>query len=652
MMDDSVKADEEKRKTTQEAINELWDTMYTNDEGIAKVDRFLQHKDPEQPCGLLVIDVDQLQEINISYGRDIGDEVVLEVGRLLCRSFRKNDILIKAGGDSYVVFLKGMPHSALVKKTSDLLHSIREIRVSLEEVSVTCSIGVCYLPEGAEGFNYMQLLANADWALHHAKQHGRNRYEFCDDINRSRSGAAQYSAPVPEQNFAPQRFSQSAEKPIPEFRYREGVTLPDFDSLTGLISFTRFRDEVDQVLSAPDRGSWVMVYSDFLHFKYLNQHYGYDVGDFLLRNFASFVIDTMRSPDRVHFARVISDQFVLFMPCTDRQEAPGRVDTINRKFISAYHSHFPDANLRIRSGLYFIEEDCTGASAAIDAANSARLHVTDETESSVCVYGPSIRQEIEMENQVLNNMNQAMKDGEFKVYLQPKFSLDDYSITGAEALVRWQKPDGTIIPPDSFVPICERTGRIVELDFYVFEKVAEFLAKNNELGRRQVSISINASAVHATEQDTVERYLEILKKYNVDPSLTEIELTETAAVSDFDNVVSLFNRLKAVGMPISLDDFGAGYSVLNSIVDIPVDTIKVDRLFIVHCEKSEKGLYLLRHIIAMMNDMGYHVICEGVETEEQIRILKDAGCHEGQGYWFSKPVPIEKYEELMYGAAV
>ncbi len=215
--------------------------------------------------------------------------------------------------------------------------------------------------------------------------------------------------------------------------------------------------------------------------------------------------------------------------------------------------------------------------------------------------------------------------------------------------MRWQKPDGSIIPPDSFIPICERTGKIVELDFYVFEKVAQFLAKNNELGRRQVPISINASTVHATEQNTVERYLDILQKYNVDPSLTEIELTETATVSDFDNVVSLFNRLKAAGMPISLDDFGAGYSVLNSIVDIPVDTIKVDRLFIVHCEKSEKGLYLLRHIIAMMNDMGYHVICEGVETEEQIRILKDAGCHEGQGYWFSKPVPIAKYEELMYG---
>ena len=160
---------------------------------------------------------------------------------------------------------------------------------------------------------------------------------------------------------------------------------------------------------------------------------------------------------------------------------------------------------------------------------------------------------------------------------------------------------------------------------------------------------MNASALHAMEKDTVSRYLAILEQYEVEPALTEIELTETAAVANFDSAKRLFKRLHGAQIRTSMDDFGAGYSVLNMVVDIPVDTVKIDQLLIRNCEQGERGIYFLKSLISMVKGLGYHVVCEGVEDAEQVRILKEIGCDEAQGYWFSPPLPIDKYEKLVYG---
>lgn len=222
-------------------------------------------------------------------------------------------------------------------------------------------------------------------------------------------------------------------------------------------------------------------------------------------------------------------------------------------------------------------------------------------------------------------------------------------MTGAEALVRWQREDGSILYPDAFIPLYERNGRIVDLDFYIFQKTAAFLARNQALGRKQVPISVNISILHASDQRTVGRYMEILEKYGVDPSLLEIELTETATVSDYGNVRRLFQQIQKAGMKTSMDDFGAGYSVLNTVIDIPVNTVKIDRAFLANCESSSRGQFFLRQMISLVRGLGYDVICEGIETGEQVRALREAGCEKGQGYWFSRPLSLEEYEKFMYG---
>ncbi|MCD7954361.1 MAG: EAL domain-containing protein [Lachnospiraceae bacterium] len=790
----------------QKAQRDSLTMLYNNSYGRDKIDQYLRFKNPFASCGLLVVDIDYFKTINDIYGHLFGDIVLTEFASLLVKTFNRTDVIMRAGGDEFVVLMQDAPHAALVQKATELLKNVRALRFRENDSTITCSIGVCFLPENLSGYTYNQLFSNADWALYHAKEHGRNRFEFCDSLNRyeesglhealhtasfrtalphpsdilatvleilekrnsfdaairqvleiigeqyaldritvieinvgSRTTDRQYqwlADGIPEALPVESRFEKEDFLTLYNSYDRDGTTVlqyddmsmysegaarllmqggakttlyaglycegkytgaisyvvcsekrqwttaerhqiallskilsahlaknqalnnketkkvssPSFDSLTGLISFSKFREETERVILArkPEE-NYVLVYTDFINFKYLNQKYGYRMGDFLLRDFASSIFSSMATTENSFFSRIVSDQFVLFMPyMTDRDKAVESVQQINDDFINAHASFFPDVNLRLRSGIYFIEPDCSSASAAIDAANFARRQISGMSDASACLYDRQIHQEQTQENEIIDNMASAMKNGEFKVYLQPKFSLNDYSIIGAEALVRWIKPDGTVMAPDSFIPIYERTGKISELDFYVFEQVAAFLAKNNRLGRRQVPISINASILHASDSNTVKHYLDILKKYDVDPSLTEIELTETATVSDYTNVVNLFQDLQNVNMLTSLDDFGAGYSVLNTITDIPVNTVKLDRIFITRCESSEKGIYFLKQIISMVKGLGYRVICEGIETDEQIAILKEAGCEEGQGYWFSRPLPMEEYEKLMY----
>lgn len=440
-----------------------------------------------------------------------------------------------------------------------------------------------------------------------------------------------------------------AKSQIVNFVQDENLRVTGIDSLTGLLSFSRFREEIEHLLISEPSQNYVLVYTDFESFRYVNSYYSYQQGDWLLHKFADYIIKGLESDTGVYFSRVVADQFVLFAPCRPADDYVSIIDNVNREFIKEYAPQFPAVELHLRSGIYFVEKGCTSASAAIDAANFARRQVSANSAVSVCLYTSELKEQQALETVIISGMTSALQNHEFEVYLQPKFSLSDLSVVGAEALVRWRRPDGTLLSPDSFVPIYERTGRIVELDMYMFEAVAQFLAKNTALGRRQVPISINASVMHTLDPDTVRKYTDILKKYNVSSELTEIELTETATVDQHDAVEQLFKQFRANGFCTSLDDFGAGYSVMNSVLDIPVNTIKIDRMFLLSCEASEKGIYLLRQIISVLRGLGYNVLCEGIETQHQLEFLRAAGCAQGQGYIFSKPLPIAEYEKFVYG---
>lgn len=287
------------------------------------------------------------------------------------------------------------------------------------------------------------------------------------------------------------------------------------------------------------------------------------------------------------------------------------------------------------------------ASYAIDAANYARQKIEQGAKCSVMFYDDKMQKQRALENEIMNDMKEAMDQKQFKIHFQPQYSLKNQEIIGAEALVRWERNNGELLSPNSFIPVYENNGKIIDLDFYVFESVVRFISEKQKEGKKMVPVSVNASSLHAADPQTINIYMDILKKYDVDPSMVEIELTETAVVSEYESVRKLFDEFQLHGIRTAMDDFGSGYSILNTIVDIPVDVIKIDRGFIISCLETDRGIYFLKHLIDMIRNLGYQLICEGVETDEQINILKQIGCDAIQGYWYSKPLNREDYEKLL-----
>ena len=781
----------------QQAHHDSLTQLYNNRTGKELISHYLQSKDPFTSCGMLVIDLDFFKNVNDCYGHLFGDKVLQEFARLLRTLFRPSDILMRAGGDEFVVFLKDVPNTTLLKKTRQLSESVRRIVFKDNDYRMTCSIGACFLPENVSGYSYDQLFENADWALYQAKSNGRNQYVFCDNLRRyaetaqapettdidvrylhndlistafelfekennfesaialflkivgirlqldritivntkinerSISSQFQWASPhAPE--VKPQNVSFTKEDFLTLYKsydeygttvlqadnmemyspagrallmqgdaktivyaamYTEGeyqgaiayvvcgskrfwtiqnrrelgeitkiinayltkhlavnavsrgmVSPPEFDRLTGLLAFTRFKEEISHKIVGGYAKGFQIFYCDFENFKYFNEKYSYATGDQLLKDFSDFLIGAARHWGECYLCRVVGDQFVFYLSCRDPEGPLHYADQLCREFEEYQARHYPEVRLRVRMGVYTIEPSCTSASSAIDKANFARKQVRSDTRAPAVLYDKKLEATQTLTGELLNGLTQAMENGEFRLYLQPKFSPKDFTVIGAEALTRWVKPDGTIVYPDQFIPILEATGRIVDLDLYMFEKVAEFIKHNAQAGHRLLPIAVNASVVLARENAPTQGYSEILEKHNVSARMLEIELTETAVVTEYDRVKRLLSSFQSGGMQTSLDDFGAGYSVLNSVMDIPVNTIKLDRLFLTRCISNPRGTSFLREIVQMVKRLGYNVICEGIETEEQVELLRSLDCDGAQGFWFSKAIPAEEFE--------
>lgn len=619
-----------RRDPMTKLYNRLW--------GKELIEEYLRKKPLDSSCGLLLIDIDYFKEVNDTYGHLFGDRVLVELADILHTLFERKDVVMRSGGDEFVVLLKDIDNKSLVKKVMQLLQKVRECAFEEKQYSMRCSIGVCFLPENLTGYTYDQLFENADWALYQAKLNGRDRYEFCDNLQRFRvvRGQSKMIAAHLPQGISAKNLLKGTE------------AVPGYDSLTGLLSFTRFREEVHRLIIEQYANSHIMVYGDFENFRFFNKKYGYEKGDHLLKEFSNYVIEQLELGTQSYFSRVVSDQFVLFMPYVKLDETIEKIRYINEAFARDYNMRYPESQLQIRAGIYPITENCEGASIAIDAANYARKQIIGKKDSYIKVYDDALQKRQQLDNEIINGIDEALSQRQFQIYLQPKVSLKDGTIVGAEAQVRWYRSDGTILTPGYFIPLYERNGRIIDLDLYVFERVVEYLAKNERLGRKQVPISINASVLHASRANTVERYLKILEKYQVDPKLTEMELLESTTAANYESVKTIYRLFQEAGMKTSLDDFGAGYSMIHILADIPVDTVKLDRSLLEWCDDDGRGFYLLQQIVNMVKGLGYDVLCEGVENEKQVEILKKTGCDHVQGYLFYKPMPISEFEKIMY----
>lgn len=259
--------------------------------------------------------------------------------------------------------------------------------------------------------------------------------------------------------------------------------------------------------------------------------------------------------------------------------------------------------------------------------------------------------QIMMEKEITTIFPKALRDMEFKVFYQPKVNLEDNRICGAEALVRWLK-DGAIIPPNEFIPVLEREGKICSIDFYVLECVCKNIREWLDKGIEVVRISVNFSKLNLYNRHLTEEILSIMNKYGVENKYIEIELTEMSGYEDYEALCVFVDNMKKCGIKTSIDDFGTGYSSFNLIKDLNTDIIKLDRSFLINIDKgnrqhSRTDEIVIKNIVNMVNELDMEVIAEGVENVEQAEFLKKINCLKVQGFLFDKPLPIEEFEEVL-----
>ena len=285
--------------------------------------------------------------------------------------------------------------------------------------------------------------------------------------------------------------------------------------------------------------------------------------------------------------------------------------------------------------------------AVIDNANLARKHIKKNAENKCCFYDDELEERVKMELDICNSMQQALDDQEFIMYLQPKVDLETNKIVGAEALTRWQRKDGKFMFPDQFIPLFEKNGFIIQLDFYIYECACKAIKKWEELEIEPVTISVNVSRVHLNTDDFVEKVMELVKRYKIKHEYLEFELTESIFLDNTESAISTMHELREKGFYVSIDDFGAGYSSLNLLKDMTTDVLKLDKEFFGGGDMKQEEKIIVSSITNMAKQLKMKVLSEGVETESQSKFLKEIDCDMAQGYLFAKPMPEDEFTSLL-----
>jgi len=422
------------------------------------------------------------------------------------------------------------------------------------------------------------------------------------------------------------------------------------DTVTGLPKYEVFQKSLRKGMELqPDMGL-VIVCSDITNFKYINEKYTYETGDMILAAYAKAVYASFSRV--ISCCREYSDNFLYAIRFNSNENDATirfRVDKCNNNFIRELKKIIPDDNLVVNSGIYFVRSNGQEPDAAISNANIARKYAKNmksTSKSRSVIFSPDMIEGIKRDTELVSQMDAALKNGEFKVYLQPKVLCSNFDIVGAEALIRWQKPDGRFIFPDEFIPAFERDGCIVKMDYYVYESVFKYIRSRLDAGKKVVPVSMNVSRVHLFNNSFIDYIEELMHKYGVPAEYLEFELTENIYIDDLPSVIYTFDKLKALNIGVSIDDFGSGYSSLDILTSLPINVIKLDRVFMKDVLEDNDKI-IIACIIEMARKLGMHVLCEGVESEEQRRFLEESCCEMMQGYLFSKPIDIDSFNILL-----
>ena len=419
--------------------------------------------------------------------------------------------------------------------------------------------------------------------------------------------------------------------------YERQKYLATHDELTGLLNKKQFLVEVSRLLHENPGRQYSMIYSNIKDFKIVNEVFGMAKGDEVLKKRAELMRQYMK--DGALLARLRGDRFAVCMPS----------DEVNEEWIHAeireVQQDFRDNlfHLHICTGIYEIMDIEEDVSIMCDKAASAGDAIKDDSQE-IAYYDKKLLEKSVEEKKILSEFEDALRKKQLAIFLQPQVDAEG-RLYGAEALVRWYHPKRGLLFPGAFVPVLEKEGLIYKMDRCVWELAAEQLKKWKELGITTPYISVNVSARDFYYIDIYKTFVELVAKYDISPDRLNIEITETAIMEDTQKNMDVIRQLQEFGFRIEIDDFGSGYSSLNMLKDINADVLKIDMAFLQATENEKKARDILQAVIALSEKLGLDVITEGVETIDQVTMLKAMGENMFQGYYFSKPIPVNEFEQ-------
>lgn len=427
--------------------------------------------------------------------------------------------------------------------------------------------------------------------------------------------------------------------------YMEGIECV-YDSLTGLYNLDTFKKGVQAFLKNPvQSGGDALLYTDIAHFERVNNLYGSKKADTLLVDLATAISDIDFGLQL--YCRSVADHFVILVSFSDKEVLGHKLEEFCREFNRFAVERFPEAVPRLGIGAFIIEDDSEPIDDMVEKANAARKSLRGRSSIRVAYYNAVDAGKHRRAKELEKEMEKALENGEFKVYLQPKYDLITKKMVGAEALVRWIKSDGTMVYPDEFIPLFEKNGFIRQLDFYMLEQVCDMLRRRLKAGKMCLPVSVNQSRVLLNSDTYTSDVAYVLNSYQTPPDLIELELTERIFSDSLEEMANMMSELKELGVKWSIDDFGTGYSSLNLLKKLPVDIIKIDKAFLDETETSNVSKIIIRKTVELIQELDKMVVCEGVETEEQESYLETIHCDVSQGYLYAKPMPMGQFEQLV-----
>ena len=551
---------------------------------------------------------------------------------------------------------------------SDAEYTIEEMRSLLKEMSgqydlarvvdpVECRIiefrddGTISMDERCYGiWNSDQRCLNCSSALAcRTGCHQRKTESFQDSIYQIQSNpitlklsdGSRYGAVVELVNVEKETGREANDRAAENVGDRAAHFLAHHDSLTRVLNADAFYElSRETIRNSPETG-WVMITGNIMNFRLINTLFGDMRGNEVLVKTASMLREISEESGGL-CGRLGGDQFALLIPgkMYEEETLKNTAQVLSESFRSGIYTFC------IHFGVYEIDDPSVPVSVMCGRSNSALRTIREDMTQTVARFSDSVLQKMIFEQQVIGGFEDALKNGEFRMYLQPLVGKEG-DVTGAEALARWHRPDGTVIMPGDFIETLEKAGLIQKLDMYIWELAVKQLGLWKETENRDLTISVNVSAKDFFRVDVYDVLTELIERYEVDSSRLRLEITETALLVEPEKSSEIVSRLRRRGFLVEIDDFGKGYSSLSLLKNIRADILKIDMSFLHEITEKERSRTILRSIISLAFALGMDVIAEGVETELQLRALSDMGCSHFQGFFFSRPIPADEFERLL-----